>query len=411
MQLSSRVKNITESVTLRLNTLAMEMAENGKQVYNLSAGQLPFRPPQEFIESIKTELDFLKSYHYSPVAGFPELRKKMMNHIEVSRGIDLNSPELAGEEFDCVISNGAKHSISSIFGAIIEPNDEIIIISPYWSSYPEIIKFCKGVPVIVKSSVFDAFTPSIKDIQKAVTPKTKAIIINSPNNPTGIHYSSAWMDEFAEFLEKNSNLLVVSDEIYFEVCYYDPRPTYFYQKNPKLLSRTVIVDGISKAFASTGLRIGYCVAPKNLCRAIENLQGQLTSGASSLIQRAMLNYNFNSSSAFLAPVKNHLRENSIVIRDKLKEYDLLKCWYQPSSAFYFMVDFSQLPIIKKYQKDAQDKTDYSAEICEDLLAQTGVVIVPGRDFGLSNSARISLVLPKESFTEAIDKMMKFVRGS
>ena len=406
MELSSRVKGMQESVTLRLNSKAMELAESGKQVYNLTAGQLPFRPPQDFIESIRSELDFLKSYQYSPVSGFVELRKKILKHIEETRGIHFDGLDV---EFDCVISNGAKHSISNILGAIINPDDEVIIISPYWISYPEMIKFCRGIPIVVKSSIFDVFTPPLAEIRKSISSRTKAIIINSPNNPAGIHYSEEWMDEFAEILNENPDICVISDEIYFEVVYYDPKPVYFYQKNPELLKRTIIVDGISKAFASTGLRIGYCVAPKNLCKGIENLQGQLTSSANSLIQRAMVNYNFSNSHQFLTPVKNHLRENAIVIREKLKEANLMKLWYQPVSAFYYMIDFSQTPVFKKYLIDKNDTTDYSYQICNDVLDQLGVVIVPGTDFGMKNSARISLVLQVQAFSEAMDKLVGFLK--
>lgn len=405
MELSSRVKGIAESVTLKLNTKAMELTESGKQVYNLTAGQLPFRPPQTFIDSIRTELDFLKSYQYSPVAGFVDLRKKIMEHIEITRGINFAALD---EPFDCVISNGAKHSISNILGAIIDPGDEVIIIAPYWISYPEMIKFCRGIPIVVTSSIFDVFSPPLHEIRKAISEKTKAIIINSPNNPAGIHYSDEWMQEFADLLVEHPHVNVISDEIYFEVCYYDPKPTYFYQKNPELLKRTIIVDGISKAFASTGLRIGYAIGPQNICKGIENLQGQLTSSANSLIQRAMMNYDFSSSSHFLTPVKNHLRDNANVIREKLKEAHLMKCWYQPVSAFYYMIDFSQTPVFLKYSQNRNDKTDYSVLICEDILNELGVVIVPGTDFGMTNSARLSLVLHKEAFSEAMDKLVQFL---
>ena len=405
MELSSRVKGMAESVTLKLNTRAMELTESGKQVYNLTAGQLPFRPPQSFIESIRSELDFLKSYQYSPVAGFHDLRKKIIEHIEETRGINFASMD---EPFDCVISNGAKHSISNILGTIIDPGDEVIIIAPYWISYPEMIKFCRGIPIVVSSSIFDVFSPPLHEIKKAISEKTKAIIINSPNNPAGIHYSDEWMKEFADLLMENPHVNVISDEIYFEVCYYDPKPTYFYQKYPELLKRTIIVDGISKAFASTGLRIGYAIGPQNICKGIENLQGQLTSSANSLIQRAMMNYDFASSQQFLVPVKNHLRDNANLIREKLKEAHLMKCWYQPVSAFYYMIDFSQTPVFEKYCKSRKDKTDHSVQICEDILNELGVVIVPGTDFGMTNSARLSLVLHKEAFSEAMDKLVNFL---
>jgi len=401
MELSSRVKSMSESVTLKLNSKAQEMTEEGLQVYNLTAGQLPFRPPQEFIDAIRFELDFLKSYQYSPVGGFLDLKKKLINYVEESRGIILDQ-----EKFSCVVSNGAKHSISNILGALIEPDDEVIIIAPYWISYPEMIKFCRGKPVVVQSSVFDVFTPSVNDIKKAINSKTKAIIINSPNNPAGIHYSREWMIEFGELLLKHPNIAVISDEIYFEVSYYDPKPTYFYQEFPELLAQTIIVDGISKAFASTGLRIGYAIGPKNICKGIENLQGQLTSSANSLIQRALMSYQFNSSAQFLIPVKNHLRDNAIIIRETLKKYNLMKCWYQPTSAFYFMIDFSQAPVFQRFKKDPHG--DCSYEMCEEILNKYAVVIVPGSDFGLKNSARISLVLQKEAMQEAMEKIVQFL---
>lgn len=405
MELSSRVKGMAESVTLKLNTKAMELSESGKQVYNLTAGQLPFRPPQTFIDAIRTELDFLKSYQYSPVSGFIDLRKKIIEHIEETRGINFQSLD---EEFDCVISNGAKHCISNILGTIIDPGDEVVIIAPYWISYPEMIKFCRGIPIVVTSSIFDVFSPPLQEIRKAISEKTKAIIINSPNNPAGIHYSDEWMQEFAELLIEYPHVNVISDEIYFEVCYYDPKPTYFYQKKPELLKRTIIVDGISKAFASTGLRIGYAIGPKNICKGIENLQGQLTSSANSLIQRAMMSYDFTNSQQFLVPVKNHLRDNANIIREKLKDANLMKCWYQPVSAFYFMIDFSQTPVFEKYSKGQSSKADYSVQICEDILENLGVVIVPGSDFGMINSARLSLVLHKEAFSEAMEKLVTFL---
>ena len=410
MELSLRVKGLAESVTLKLNSKAVELSESGKQIYNLTAGQLPFRPPQGFIDAIRDELDFLKSYHYSPVAGFVDLRAKIVNHVEESRGINFSANELGGTEFDCVISNGAKHSISNILGAIVDPGDEVIIIAPHWISYPEMIKFCRGIPVIIHTSIFDVFTPPLHEIRKAISAKTKAIIINSPNNPAGVHYSNEWMSDFSDLLLEFPEVAVISDEIYFDVCYYDPKPTYFYQIKPELLKRTIIVDGISKAYAATGLRIGYCVGPKNICKGIENLQGQLTSCASSLIQRAMMNYNFANSTQFLIPVKDHLRDNATIIREKLKDNNLMKCWYQPVSALYFMIDFTQAPVFEKYQQGKNDKTDYAMRICEDMLNNLGVVIVPGTDFGMQNSARISLVPHKEVFSEAITKIVQFLNN-
>lgn len=405
MKISQRINTIGESVTLKLNSMANELAESGKTIYNLTAGQLPIRPPQGFVDCVKNELDFLKSFQYSPVSGFQDLRLKLIEHIKTTRNLNLEDD---GIELDCVISNGAKHTFSNVIATIIDPQDEVIVISPYWISYPEIIKFYGGVTVEVKSSIYEAFEPSLAQIKKSITPKTKAIIINSPNNPAGVHYRGEWMQEFAEMMLAYPNIWIISDEIYFEVAYYDPKPTYFYQYKPELLKRTIIIEGISKALASTGLRIGYCIANKQFCNAMSKLQGQLTSGASSLMQRALSEYDFSNSSEFLRPIKEHLRLNSDLIREKLKEYNLMKCWYQTNSAFYFMIDLTQTPVFKKYQNGNKFLNDYSDQITQALVSETGVVVVPGGDFGLPNSARISLVAPKETFAKAIDELMKFL---
>lgn len=404
MKLSSRIENLGESITLKLNSKAMKLEESGVEIFNLTAGQLPFRPPQALVDSIKGELDFLKSFQYGPVSGFVDLRQKFLKYIEETRNIQL---ENSGVEFDCVISNGAKHTFSNVIATLINPGDEVIMISPFWISYPEIIGYFGGKTVKVETSIFDAFTPSISEIQSKITKKTKAIIINSPNNPAGIHYSDEWMSDFAEMIVKYPDVTIISDEIYFELSYFDPKPTYFYQKNPSLLKQTIIVEGISKTLAATGLRIGFCVAPKDFCQGIEKLQGQLTSGANSLVQMAMNNFHFKDSQEYLKPVTEHLRQNSMMLKQQLKDGDLMKCWYQPVSAFYFMLDFSKSPIFKKY-RDQSSQTDYSHEICEDLLNQTGVVIVPGSDFGLLNSGRISLVGHREMFEEAMKRIVKFL---
>ncbi|EQC48155.1 aminotransferase, class I/II [Bacteriovorax sp. BSW11_IV] len=403
MKLSKRVSGVTESLTLKLNAKANQMANDGRKVHNLTAGQLPFRPLTEFTDAIRSESDFLKSYQYSPVPGYPELRKKLLDYFKTSRNISLDHVE-----YDCIISNGGKHSLSNIFASLIDKDDEVIIISPYWVSYPELIRLYDGVPVFVETTIYDAFVPLIESIEKAITKKTKAIIINSPNNPTGTHYSDAWMKDFAAMIKKHEDVIVISDEIYYELGYYDPTPTYFYQHDPELLKRTVIVDGISKNLACTGLRIGYTFATKELIGAMANLQGQTTSGANSLIQKALMTFDFDHIDSFLAPIKQHLRENSAIVRDALKEANLAKCWYQTSSAFYFMIDFSQTPVMKKFRTSENDTADYSGQICEDILEKHGVAMVPGIAFGMANTARISLVSQKESFKEAIQIIVDYL---
>lgn len=406
MHVSSRVSNISESVTLKLNAQAQALSDSGVRVFNLTAGQLPFRPLSEFSDSLRHQLDFLKSYQYSPVAGFSDTRAKIKSYMESSRGLD----EGALEQFDVLISNGGKHSLSVVFDTLLDEGDEVVLLTPYWVSYTEMIKLAGAKTVVVDSTFFDNYTPRVEDIEKAITPKTRAIVVNSPNNPSGLHYSEAWMRDFAALLMKHQHVNVVSDEIYFELSYYDPKPTYFYQFEKSLLERTIMVSGISKILASTGLRLGFSVAPKAFVKAAANLQGQTASGASSLVQRALSEFDFDHIENFLSPVKKHLQGNAEILRESFREASLGTSWYQTLSAFYSLIDFSQTPVIERYRKSPTDLSDYSTEICSELLEKKGVAIVPASDFGLSNAARISLVLPKDDFASALGLLLSFLKG-
>ncbi len=404
-RLSCKLENISESITLKLNSKAVELEESGGDVYNLTAGQLPFRTMPEFVDALKQELNFIKSYQYGPVLGNPKYRKKVIEYTEKTRNIDFSKRD---QEFDCAVSNGAKHTLSNIFGTILNLGDEVVLISPCWISYPEIIKLWGGVPINVRGHGHGTFTPVIYDVRKVVTPNTKAIIINSPNNPVGTYYSKEWMEELADLLVEFPNLIIVSDEIYFKLNYFDPQPTYFYQYRPELLDRTVIVDGISKSFACTGLRIGYCIGPKWIIDGISKLQGHTTAGPNSLVQNALANFDFDHLDNYLNPIKIHLRRNAVLLQEKFRASTLSQCWYQSTSAFYFLINLTLTPVFSKYKKNENDENDYAKQICMDLLEATGVVVVPGSDFYAHNCCRLSLVLEQERFTEALDRLTKFL---
>lgn len=401
MLLSSRVKGIHDSITMKLNEKAIQLTDEGKVIYNLSGGQLPIKPTHEFIEKIHHQLNFLKSYQYSPSAGFPALRKKLIKHFISSRRLPA---ELFENEWDCIVSNGSKHTLYNALGALIDPGDEVILLAPYWVSYPEMVKFWGGTPTVVKSNVFDAFVPAIDDIRKAMTPRTKVIIVNSPNNPAGVHYSEAWMREFAEFMREHPDLIVISDEVYSDISYFDPKPSYFYQVDNELLKRTIIVHAISKTLAATGLRLGWAIAGSNVINAMSRIQGQTTSGPNSLMQRALLDFDFQFLEGFLVPVKNHIRTNAAALREKFREANLGHCWYQSTSAFYFMIDFSRTPMFKRFEADQ----DHSYLIADELVNNEGITVVPGSDFGIPNTARISLVIEEVPFLEAIMKIVRYL---
>lgn len=401
MLLSSRVKGIHDSITMKLNEKAIQLTDEGKVIYNLSGGQLPIKPSPEFIEKIHHQLNFLKSYQYSPSAGFPALRKKLLNHFVKARKLPS---ELFEIEWDVCVSNGSKHSLYNALGAIIDPGDEVVLLAPYWVSYPEMVKFWGGIPTIVKSNVFDAFVPAIDDIRKVMTPRTKVIIINSPNNPSGVHYSEGWMREFCNFMREYPDLVAISDEVYSDISYFDPKPSYFYQQDHGLLNRTVIVNAISKTLASTGLRLGWAIAPSSVVSAMSRIQGQTTSGPNSLVQRSLLDFDFHFLESFLTPVKNHIRQNAANLREKFREANLGHCWYQSTSAFYFMIDFSRTPMFRRFESDG----DHSYAITDELLEQEGITVVPGSDFGIPNTARISLVIEEVPFQEALMKIVRYL---
>lgn len=411
--ISERIKNISESVTLKLNSKIVQMVEDGHQVYNLTAGQLPFRPMKEFVDLMRGELNFLKSFQYGPVQGMKTLREKVLSYIQKTRSVDFSIVE---EGMDCIVSNGGKQCLYNTLATLLNPKDEVILLTPYWVSYPQMIRACDGVAVCIGASIYNGFVPSIEEIKNSITEKTKVIILNSPNNPSGIHYSQEWMKDFAKLLLEYPQIFVISDEIYFEISYFDPAPTYFYQYEPKLLERTIIVDGISKTLACTGLRIGYTIAKSSLIKAMIKFQGQTTSGANSLVQRALVNFDFSKVAYYLDPIKKHLRENSRILREALRDHRLPNCWYQTLSAFYFLIDFTATPCFDNYntqnvEKRSEKMTDYSTQICEDLLNQHQVAIVPGTDFGIPNSARISLVMETEQFIQATQLLCKFLSQS
>ena len=355
--MSNRISDFSESVTLKLNAKANGLIQEGKNIYNLTAGQLPFRPDSIFTDALKKETNFIKSFQYSPVPGMKELREKVLKWSEKERDLDLAT------SMDVLVSNGAKQVLSTILCSLINPGDEVAIIAPYWVSYPSMIKLYGGGVKVIETDFYEHFAPSMDAIRKSLTLTTKAIIINSPNNPVGHIYNEAWMIEFAKLMEEFPNTVIISDEIYRELNYYDPSPKYFYQFSKNLLDRTLIVGGISKVMAATGLRLGWCLGPKDFISSMSKLQGHTSSGANSLVQQALLNYNFDEIPEFLSPIKIHLRENSKLLREQLRESNLAHKWYQVSGAFYYLIDFTKSPILEQFQKSENVVFSSTHDLC------------------------------------------------
>ena len=404
MQIAQRITQLQESITLQLNTKAQQLQAQGQEIFNLTAGQLPIFPPVEFRQALAAHTEHLKSFQYSPVAGVGELRKRIIQHFERTHGVSLASTE---EEFDCLISNGGKQIIFNALMCLLNPGDKVLLLAPYWISYPEMVRLLGGESIIVASDFAGGLIPDVKAVQAALEKHhPKVLIINSPSNPAGRMYPDAWMKDLATILAQHPGLTILSDEIYFDLNYGGAWPSYFYQKDPKLLKQTLICSGISKNLASTGLRIGHCIAPKPLIAAMAKLQGQSTSGANSLVQYSLLEYDLSKSEEFLQPILGRLKTNLNYLQRSLQKANLAACCYPADSAFYYMLNFAATPAFAAYAHSAQD--DVSTKICEELLAKTGAVLVPGTGFGLPNSARLALVLDPADFMVAVDRIIKFL---
>ena len=401
MRASHRISDFKSSITLQLNAEAQELKAQGHNVINLTAGQLPFSPDELFIEKLKSFCDETSSFHYCPVSGDKALIKQVLEWSSSQRSVDLSN-------HGALISSGGKHSLSTLFCGLINPGDEVILLAPYWISYAPQIELYGGVCRIVESDFDHQLTPSIEAIKSQITSKTKAIVVNSPSNPSGIVYSEVWMQSFSKLVKDNPHLTVISDEIYRELSYQGNAPVYFYQYDSSLLDQTIIISGISKILASTGLRIGWTIAPKQFIASLTKLQGQLASGPNTLVQKALVDYGLENITEFLTPIKSHLLSNLETIKDVFTTYGIGDRFYQTEGAFYFLINFSGLPVHQAYQQSLDDEADYSADISRQLLSEAGVAVVPSGDFGLKNAARISLVSHPAEFREAIEKIAKLI---
>lgn len=396
-----RDSKINESLTLKINEKVNALKSSGKRVYNLTSGQLNFRPPLSLIKSIEKELNFLQSFQYSPNSGFKELRQKFLNDFKSKRNVEISK-----SKHSSMVTSGSKASLNLALGSIIDSSeDEVIVFAPYWGTYVEAIKIWKGRAVKVEAHSSNSYIPCLDELEEAISSKTKVIIINSPNNPSGVHYSKEWMLSFAELMNKHQDIYVISDEVYSDLSYFDPKPSYYYEYDQDLLSRTIVISGISKSLASSGLRVGYSIGDKKVINDMISLQSQLTSGPSSLIQNALINFDFDSSLEFLDSIKKSTRNCSQILRDIFVKNNLSHIWYQPCGGFYYFIDFSKFNFFTKFNKSEED---HSETICEEILDKTGVALVPGAYFGVKNSARISFTLEESSFEEAITVLFSYL---
>ncbi|MCB9251826.1 MAG: pyridoxal phosphate-dependent aminotransferase [Flavobacteriales bacterium] len=373
---------------------ARELAAEGTKVINLSLGEPDFQTPPHIIESAKDAMDmgFTK---YTPVAGFLDLREAISRKFKLENNLDYAPDQI-------VVSCGAKHSIMNVILSLINPGDEVIVPVPYWVSYSEMIKLASGIPVFVDSNVENNYKSKARDFEAVISDKTKMFLFSSPCNPSGTVYSKNELAEIAEMFSKYPNIYIVSDEIYEHINFVSKHESIGQFKS--IADRVITVNGVAKAFAMTGWRIGYIGAPKFIAKACEKIQGQFTSGANSIAQKAAL----TAISTSLEPTKKmcheFLNRRNLVIK-RLGELEHVKA-NVPEGAFYVFPDFGYY--IGKTIKGTHIGS--TKDLCYYLLNQAHVSTVSGEAFGKKDCIRISYATSESELNEAFDKIKYALSG-
>lgn len=393
LTISHRVQNIAPSLTLQIDARAKEMKASGLDVIGFGAGEPDFPTPKHICDAAREALD-LGLTRYTPAAGTKELRKAICEKLRKDNDMTYTYG-------DILVSNGAKHSLYTIFQAILDPGDEVLIPTPCWVSYPEMVRMAGGVPVFIPADESTDFIPSNKAIASRVTRRTKAIIITSPSNPNG----SVWSREQLQFvadLAVSHPFYVVSDEIYEKLIYDGREHLSIAQLGEQIKAQTFLVNGVSKAYAMTGWRIGYVAGPRHEITAMANFQSQATSNANSIAQYAAMKALQGDQSCVTEMVAEFERRRNAMV-EKINEIPGVSC-RKPAGAFYIMMNIKQL-LGKHFGTRVLES---SMDFAELLLAEKQVAVVPGIAFEAEGFCRLSYAISMESCLEGVKRIGEFV---
>ena len=393
LQLSERILNMSTSATLAMAAKARELRSEGKDIIGLSLGEPDFNTPDFIKNAAKQAVD--DNYNsYTPVDGYVELKQAIIKKFKRDNNIDYNLSQI-------VVSTGAKQCLANIALVLLNKGDEVILPCPYWVSYADIVKLSEGTPIEVKTSIETDFKMTPSQLEAAITSKTKMIWFSSPCNPSGSVYSCDELRALADVLKKYPNIYVVSDEIYEHINYGDGHASM--AEFDDMYERTITVNGVSKAFAMTGWRIGYLGAPEWIARACNKMQGQITSGANCIAQRAVI-------TALEAPptkvqyMIDEFKSRRDLILKLLSEINGFKCNI-PNGAFYVFPDISYFFGKTIKGKKVTNATDLSLLLLEEALVAT----VTGDAFGNPNCIRISYAASKDQIIEAVDRIKSVLK--
>ncbi len=389
MKGSDRLNALSESETLAMSKRVRELTALGKNVVGLTLGEPDFDTPAHICEAAIQAIRE-NDTHYPPVAGKPELLNAVAQHYQQRTGISFTSANV-------IVSTGAKQSLVNVIMSLVNPGEEALLIAPYWVSYLEMLKIAEAVPVTIQTTIENGFKLKPSDLEAAITPNTKLFIFNNPSNPSGANYTREELAGIVSILEKNPHVHVISDEIYEYITY--EQTAISMASFPEILDRLVIVNGVSKAFAMTGWRIGFTIAPEWLVKMCEKYQGQITSGASTISQRAALAAITGSLDPVRVMRKEFERRRNF-LHGALQDIPGINT-YLPGGAFYFYPDLSRF--IGLRSKDGKKMTDIDT-LSSYILDVGGLAVISGTAFGTKTHIRISYAYEMSSLEEAMIRL-------
>lgn len=394
-RLAHRLSEVTPSATLALAQKAKEMSEQGHDVVSLTAGEPDLVPPAHILDAAKASLDRGET-KYTAVSGIDELRRAIQSDLCARYPIDYELNEI-------IVSCGAKQAIYNAILALVQTGDEVVMIAPYWLSYRDIVLLADGKPVVVQTEERDGFLPNIRAIEAAITAHTRVLILNSPSNPTGAAFTRTHFEAIAGVLRKHPQVTILLDEIYRRFVYDKEVDVGFLQVAPDLAERSIVIDGVSKTYAMTGLRIGWAAGPRNVISAMNRIQGQSTSNPSSPAQYAALAALTGDQSWVDDMVRTYSTRRRFVV-GRLSAIPNVSCT-EPKGAFYAFPNIERL--LGRRLPDGTEIKD-AFNFTAHLLHEHHLVVVPGKPFGAPNHIRLSFATDMETLGKGLDRLQKAV---
>ncbi len=394
MRFSSNMKQISMSKTAEIADLALSLREKGHKVINMASGELSFKPDPIIRKEACRVINNGETL-YTQVAGLSELRELIGEKLKEDLNVEYKSDEI-------IVSNGGKQVIFNALQSTINQGDEVIIVSPYWVSYPEIVKLCGGKPKVLYSKRTEDFSINAKELEKLITSKTKWLILNSPNNPTGVVYSIKNLEEIIQVLNKHPNVWILMDDIYEKLNFFSHKNINLVNIDENFKRRSLLVNGFSKGYCMTGWRLGYGAGPKVLIEAMKKIQSQSTSAANTIAQNAAIKA-LGLDEDYFDDIKTTLLKRREIVTSSLSDLDGFSFTFSKGAFYVF-------PSIKSFigkRLDGKEVISNDTNFCLQLLSSECVAAVPGSSFGSKDSVRISYALSEKDLRTGCKRIKDF----